>query len=508
MSYSQLTQSVAEINDVLSALSVLTWDARILMPAGGAATRGQQMATLTSIARRMILSAELKNALEGAEREIAGEPDDSIRARTVQQVREAVEIFGRIPAKLVSRIAELKSTSQTVWGRARAENNFAMFQPYLEQMLELNRQLASAIGYSEHPYDALLLQYEPGMTSRRLQSLLGELKTATLPMVRAIAEKEPPRWDFLTRDYPEDQQRNFALSISQKFGYDLGRGRLDTSIHPFEISFTREDVRITTRYHRNFLPMCLFGVLHETGHGLYEQGASPEITRSALTTDFLGLYAVAGTSFGTHESQSRLWENLVGRSRAFWQVHFADLQATFPQQLADVDAEQFYRAVNRVTPSLIRVEADELTYNFHIMLRVELEMALVEGSLKVADLPQAWNAKIKEYMGLEVDNDTRGVLQDIHWSTGYFGSFPTYTIGNVMSAQFFAAARTQVSGLTEALAQGEYGPLLEWLQQNIYQHGRRFSPQELLERSTGESLSVEPYLEYLKSKFGELYKEG
>jgi carboxypeptidase Taq len=505
MSLAELQRQIAEINDVLNALSVLTWDARTQMPPGGAETRGQQLATLTGLARKLILSGELRQALEGAEREVQGEEENSIRARTVAQVREAVEVLSRIPTELMSDIAALRSTAQAAWGEARAADDFPRFRPYLERMLDLNRQLAEAIGYSEHPYDAMLFQYEPGFTARSLKALLDELKAATLPMVRAIAEKAPPRWDFLTRDYPEDAQREFALGLAQKFGYDLSRGRLDASLHPFEVSFTRQDVRITTRYRRDYLPMCLFGVLHETGHALYEQGVSPELTRSALTTDFLGLYAVGGASFGTHESQSRLWENLVGRSWAFWQVQFPALQAVFPKQLADVDAETFYRAVNRVTPSLIRVEADELTYNLHILLRVELEMALLDGSLAVRDLPEAWNAKVKEYLGLEVPSDTLGVLQDIHWSTGYFGSFPTYTVGNIMSAQFFAAARRQVGGLETALAEGDYAPLLKWLQDNIYRHGRRFSPRELLVRSTGEPLTTGPYLSYLKDKYRALY---
>lgn len=508
MSYAELQRQVAKINDVLNALSVLTWDSRTQMPLGGADTRGQQLATLTDLARRLILGSELRQALEGAEHEVSSQAPDSIPARTVAQVREAVEVSSRIPAELVSDIAALKPTAQAAWGEARAANDFPRFQPYLEQMLDLSRQLAEAIGYSEHPYDALLLQYEPGMTARSLSALLSELKTATLPLVRAIAQKEPPRCDFLNRDYPEDAQREFALGLAKKFGYDLSRGRLDISLHPFEISFTRQDVRITTRYRRDYLPTGLFGVLHETGHALYEQGVSPELTRSALTTDFLGLYAVGGASFGTHESQSRLWENLVGRSWVFWQVQFPALRATFPEQLGGVDAETFYRAVNRVSPSLIRVEADELTYNLHILLRVELEMALLEGRLAVRDLPNAWNAKVKEYLGLEVPSDTLGVLQDIHWSTGYFGSFPTYTIGNIMSAQFFTAARERVRGLEDALAQDDYAPLLKWLQDNIYQHGRRFSPQELLKHTTGKPLTTGPYLSYLREKYGMLYGLG
>ena len=297
----------------------------------------------------------------------------------------------------------------------------------------------------------------------------------------------------------------FGLEVARAFGYDLERGRLDVSLHPFEISFTRNDVRITTRYQSDFLTMSLFGTLHETGHALYEQGVAPELTRSALTSDLPGLYAVGGTSFGTHESQSRLWENLVGRSFSFWAHWYPRLQEIFPAQLEDVNLETFYRSVNRVAPSLIRVEADEITYNLHIMLRASLEAALIDGSLQVSELPEAWNAKMLEYLGLTPPDDARGVLQDIHWSAGYFGSFPTYTIGNVMAAQFYQAAQKQISDLELTLERGDYAPLRGWLTKHIYQHGRRFSPHELLTRATNQGLNATAYLEYLEEKFTRLY---
>jgi len=352
----------------------------------------------------------------------------------------------------------------------------------------------------------MLLKYEPGMTAEKLRALFAELRAGVLPLLRAImAQGDVVRADFLAREYDEEQQKAFALELAQAFGYDLQRGRLDRTTHPFEVSFTRNDVRITTRYNRRYLPAALFGTLHETGHALYEQGVDPALTRTALATDFLGLYAVGGASFGTHESQSRLWENMVGRSRVFWQHHFNRLRDYFPAQLADVDPEAFYRAINRVRPSLIRVEADEVTYNFHIMLRVEIEMALLDGSVSVRDLPEVWHAKMEEYLGVTPLDDAQGVLQDIHWSNGYFGSFPTYTIGNVMAAQFFAAAQRDVPALDAALAQGDYTPLRDWLTQHIYRHGRAYSPSELLERSTGQTLQAQPYLDYLRTKFSELY---
>ena len=500
--FETLTEQVAQVSDILNAVSVLTWDARTQMPPGGAATRGEQLATLSSLAQERLTSEHLKAALTEAEK---GFTDDITQLRTVKSVREAVNLFERIPPTLTGDLARLKTVSQEVWAEARKRSDFGLFTPYLTQMIELNQRLTEAIGYSEHPYDALLHLYEPGLTTHTLQDLFTALKEGLLPLLEEVRLREAPRWDFLTRDFPEAEQRTFNLYTAELFGYDFTRGRLDVSAHPFEISFTRQDVRITTRYERRYLPMSLFGTLHEVGHALYEQGVAPELTRSALTSDFLGLYAVGGASYGTHESQSRLWENLVGRSLPFWEQHFAKLQEVFPEQLGDVDIPTFYRAVNRVSPSLIRVEADEVTYNLHIMLRVELETALLAGTLKVTDLPAAWNAKLGEYLGLTPPDDASGVLQDIHWSAGLFGSFPTYTVGNVMASQFFTAAGAQVSGLDEALAAGDYAPLQAWLTENIYRHGRTYTPHELLERSTGRGLDVAPYLEYLNSKYRELY---
>lgn len=500
--FEALKEQVVQVNDILNAISVLTWDARTQMPSGGAETRGEQLATLSSLAQERLTSKALKAALDQAE-EVSTE--DIIQTRTVQRVREAVSLFERIPPTLTAELARSKSISQEVWAEARKKSDFSLFAPYLAQMIELNQRLAEAVGYTEHPYDALLQQYEPGLTTGTLQDLFTSLKDGILPLLEAIRSRGEPRWDFLTRDFPEDRQRSFNVYAAELFGYDFTRGRLDTSAHPFEISFTRQDVRITTRYERRYLPLSLFGTLHEVGHALYEQGVAPELTRSALTSDFAGLYAVGGSSYGAHESQSRLWENLVGRSLPFWEQHFAALQKVFPKQLEDVDIPTFYRAVNRVSPSLIRVEADEVTYNLHIMLRVELETALLKGTLKMTELPEAWNAKLDEYLGLTPPDDASGVLQDIHWSAGLFGSFPTYTVGNVMASQFFAAARTQVAGLDDALAAGDYTPLRAWLTENIYRHGRTCTPHELLERSTGQGLTVAPYLEYLNQKYRDLY---
>jgi carboxypeptidase Taq len=504
--YQEFEQHIAKLNDVLNAISILKWDARTQMPLGGAETRGNQLATLSKVAQEMFISDKTLRLLDAAEGEIAGEDADSYRRRALQQTRQYYDIIRRIPLDLVGEKAALEPVSEGVWAEAKKNNDFASFAPYLQKQLDLAKRQAEAIGYDDHPFDALVFEYEPSVNAKKLRVLFDALKTGVVPLLRRIVEKnevlEHGLWE---QEYPIDQQKAFGLEIAKRFGYDLNRGRLDIAPHPFEISFTRQDVRITTRYDHRYFPMAFYGILHETGHALYEQGVDPSLTRTALTIDFLGKYPVGGTSYGAHESQSRLWENQIGRSRAFWNVHFDDLRHYFPTQLASADPELMYRAVNRVRPSLIRVEADEVTYNLHIMLRVEIELGLLDGSLRVADLPEIWNAKMQEYLGVTPPDDALGVLQDIHWSGGGFGSFPGYTVGNIMSAQFLEAARRDVPGIDDALAHGDYVPLLGWLTENIYRHGRAYSATELLQRTTGHHLEIEPYLRYLTGKFTDLY---
>jgi carboxypeptidase Taq len=498
-----LQERIAAVNDVLNATSVLTWDSRTMMPVGGAETRGHQIATLTRIARDLLLAPETERSLEAAERAIEGLAEDSAERLMVQQTRHAVDHHKRVPASLIQERAALRTVAQAAWIEARSKSDFSVFSSYLAKTVELSRAYADCIGWSEHPYDAMVSIYEPGETAGSLKDLFKELRAGLLPILDSARSRPQPRSDFLFRDFPEEGQRAFGLSLTEKLGYDLRRGRLDTTVHPFEVSFTRNDVRITTRYNRNYLPASIFGTAHETGHGLYEQGVDPAYTRTTLATDLVGLYAVGGASFGAHESQSRLWENHIVRSRTFWQLHFPELQEHFPDQLGDVSAEEFYRAVTRIEPGFIRVEADELTYDFHIMLRVDIECALMDGSLPVADLPEAWNSAIKRDLDLVVPNDAHGVLQDVHWSTGYIGSFPTYTIGNVMGAQMMESLSRQKPSLGAAIAAGEYSALAEELRSRIWQHGRRFTRDDLLKRETGRHLDPAPYLAYLQTKYVE-----
>ena len=505
MSYSAFLERFGAVNDVLNTISILQWDSRTMMPPGGVATRANQIATLTGVARELLLSDETRRLTGAALAEVSKFPADSAERRAVEQTQAAIAFHARIPAALQKRRAELKTVANAAWVKARADSDFKAFAPYLAQVVEVSRQYADAIGFAEHPYDALVQLYEPGETARSLKGLFGELRKGIAPILAAVLASPEPRADFLERDFPQDRQFAFASRLAGIIGYDFGRGRLDNTVHPFEISFTRNDVRITTRFYDNYLPPSVFGALHEAGHGIYEQGVDPAYTRTPLATDLIGYYAVGGTSFGAHESQSRLYENHVGRSRRFWELHYGELQKTFPEALHDVDAEAFFRAVNRIRPGLIRVEADELTYDLHIMLRVEIESALMDGSLKIADLPAAWNETIKRELHVEVPDDRRGVLQDIHWSTCQIGTFCNYTIGNVMAAQLFERALQDDKTIKAGLDTGHYAPLKSWLTHAIHQHGRRYSRDELLVMATGRPLDPKPYIAYLGRKYSEVY---
>ena len=485
-----LNTRVGRLNDVLCAVNTLNWDARTQMPADGAETRGHQIATLMGIAREMLLDPAMQDAVDGA--------GDADAAATVQK---AINHHKRLPAELLRAQAEHATIAGAAWSKARAASDFGAFRPHLEKVVTLARESAEALGYDAHPYDPMVQIYEPGETAGSIAAFFDTLRAGILPVLDVARGRPVPRTDFLYRDYPPALQQRFAAETAKALGYDFDRGRLDTAVHPFEVSFTRNDVRITSRWNPNYLPMSIFGSIHEVGHALYEQGIDPVHTRGVFATDMIGLYAVGGTSFGMHESQSRLLENHVGRSPAFWQTHFSRLRGTFPEQLADVSENEFIAAINRVEPGPIRVEADELTYDLHIMLRVRLEMAMMDGSLAVADLPQAWREAMRDELGVEVSGDAQGCLQDVHWSSGYIGSFPTYTIGNATAAQLMAHYDKHAPDIRGALNRGDTAPLREALGGAIWKHGRSRSRSQLLTQLGMTANDPKPYLSYLTNKF-------
>ena len=490
---------MAEIRAIHDAAAVLGWDQQTYMPPGGAGARAEQLAVLGAIGHRMETDDETLRLLEGAEREAGDLTGDGDEAAYLRTARRDFDHAAKLPTALVAEIARVTALAYEEWTQARAASDFPRFAPWLEKVLDLNRQVAGHLGFEGEMYDALLDQYEPGMKTAQVRALFEAIKPTLIGLVRDIAARGPGAVDasILTREFPEDRQKKFGEKVVSALGFDWARGRQDKAVHPFCTSFTRGDVRITTRFDTHFLPMALFGSMHETGHALYEQGVAPRYDGNVLG---------GGASLGVHESQSRLWENLVGRSRAFWRHFYPDLQAAFPEALGDVTPDAWYRAINKVEPSLIRVEADEVTYNLHILLRFEMETDLLAGRVSVADAPEAWNAKMQEYLGLTPPDDAQGILQDVHWSGGSFGYFPTYSIGNLLSVQFFDKADADLGGqVTEQVARGEFEPLRGWLAENIHQWGRKYLPNELVQRVTGGPLDPAPYLQYLKTKFGEVY---
>lgn len=492
---SDLTTRIARLNDVLCTVNTLQWDARVMMPKGGAETRGHQIATLKGIAREMILDPAMGEAAEAA----LNGPD----AEQARAVLEARDWHSRLSADLLRRQAEKSAVAAAAWAEARAKGDFAIFKPHLAETIDLAREMSAAAGIGDHPYDAMVHVFEPGETADSLTATFDALRQGIKPILDARLGAAKPRSDFLFRPYPVKDQQAFAQAIAGKLGYDYDRGRLDTAVHPFEISFTRNDVRITSRWQPNYLPMSIFGTIHETGHALYEMGNDPAHTRSAFATDMIGLYAVGGTSFGMHESQSRLLENHVGRSAAFWAQHYGLLRDHFPEQLSDVTEAEWVAAINRTEPGLIRVEADELTYDLHIMLRVRLEMALMDGTLAVDDIPDAWNAAMREDLGQRVPNDGLGCLQDVHWSSGYIGSFPTYTIGNMTAASLMAHLRTAQPAVTDACDGGDYAPLRAALSDIVWQHGRSKTRAQIMDSIGTTPSDPAPYLAYLSAKFAD-----
>lgn len=497
MSASQrLRERLATIADLNAAAALLGWDQETYMPEAAVQSRAQQLATLGRLAHEMLSADETAVLLQQANAENAGADPDGDIARLLRVTERDYRLATRLPGDLVAEMARTAALSQQAWRQARERDEFAHFAPHLEHTLDLALRKAEALGYVEHPYDALLDEYEPDMRTAAVASTFRALRGELVELVRQIAESPPPDDSFLHRPYDGALQWDFGLEVIADFGFDFKRGRQDRSAHPFSTNFSIDDARITTRVQEDFLPSCLFGSLHETGHALYEMGIDPALERTPLAS---------GTSYGMHESQSRLWENLVGRSAPFWRRYYRRLQQLFPAQLGDVSLAAFHRAVNKVQPSLIRVEADEVTYNLHIMLRFEIETQLVRGELSVAQLPEAWREGMRDLLGIVPETDADGVLQDIHWALGSIGYFPTYALGNLMSVQLFDAARTALPDLDDQIGRGEFVPLRDWLRQNIHRHGRKFTADELLRRVTGGGLDHRPWLRYARKKYGALY---
>jgi carboxypeptidase Taq len=475
---------------------VLGWDQQVYMPPGGAEARAEQLSTLSKIAHDMFVVDEIGVLLEDLAK--ADFPYDSDEASLIRVVRRDYDKARKLPSALVEELSRTFSQGLQIWTKARAAKNFSQYRDILSKIVGLNIQVAEAFGYEACPYDALLDQSEPGMKTFEVRRIFDALKSDLVPLVQAIAER-PGLVDvsFLKQEFDETTQWNFGLIPLKAIGFDFERGRQDRSVHPFTTTFSTNDVRITTRVFKDQFPSALFSTLHEGGHALYDQGSDPALE---------GTFLAGGTSLGVHESQSRLWENVLGRSRAFWQFYYSQLQEAFPKQLRTVSMETFYRAINNVERSFIRVEADEVTYNLHIFMRFELEQDLIEGRLRVADLPEAWNAKMEAYLGLIPPNDALGVLQDIHWSVGLMGYFPTYALGNVLSLQFYEQALKEIPDMEEQFRKGGFGEMRKWLKGKIHRHGRKFTANELLQRLTSvQELDARPYLAYIKHKYSEIY---
>jgi carboxypeptidase Taq len=481
----ELSERLGELTDLDHAGHVLAWDQQVMMPAEGAPARGEALATISRMRHERLVAPELGALLDAA----AGADPLIVRA-----VRRDHEVARRVPGELTAELSRAGSDGMAAWLQAREANDYAVFEPALRRNVELARRYAACFPEAEHPYDPLLDRYEPGTTAAQVSALFERLRAGLVPLLSQIALK-PARDVVFAGSFPIAAQREIGMEIVRSMGFDTAGWRLDDAVHPFAASPARGHVRVTSRFDDHSLT-GLFALMHEVGHGLYESGVDAALERTTLGS---------GVSLGVHESQSRLWENLVGRSPQFWSHWLPRMRERFPLTLRDVDLDTFIRAINVVRPTLIRVEADEVTYSLHVILRFELELALIDGTLDAADLPAAWAAKMKQFLGIEVPDDLRGVLQDIHWSEGIIGYFPTYAIGNVLAAQLWRVAHDEIGDLDGDLERGELGALRVWLREKVHRHGRLLTPPELIERAVGGPLDPAPLIEHLRAKYGALY---
>jgi carboxypeptidase Taq len=497
MQYKKLLNRIHEIQDLRKATRVLTWDREVIMAKGGNADRTHQITTLQRLSHTLYTSDEMGTLIEAAANELNGVNYQSSEASLIRFLRRDYARARRLPSEFVSKASDINNDATEAWKQARERDDFSLFRPWLERVVEIEQEKAELLGFIDEPYDALLEIHEPGTSTAEVRTLFEKTKAELKPLYEAVLARRDWVDDrFLRQAFDVDKQKAFARYLAEAVGYDFDRGHLATAVHPFSTSLSRNDVRITTRYSPNYLCPSMFATLHEAGHAIYVQNVHPRLTRTPLAKE---------TSAALDESQSRMFENFVGRSKGFWQVHLPRLQALFPGQLGKVTTDQFYRAVNKVQPNFIRVEADELTYNLHIILRFEIEQSLLNGTLQAADLPLAWNEKMEGLIGLLPPTDSEGCLQDIHWTLVGFGYFPTYALGNLYAAQFFQAVKKQIPQIETELAQGNIDSLLFWLRDNIHQYGRMFAPAEIIQQATGAPLSQEAFVKYAKAKFSEVY---
>ena len=495
--FKALKSRLLEVDDLNSAAALLHWDQTTYMPPGGASARARQIATLSRLAHEKLIDPDIGNLLDVLRPYGESLPYDSDEASLIRTASRKFERAVRVPASVAAELSEHSSASFDNWTRARPANDFAATQPFLERNLDLSRRLAEFFPGYQHIADPLIDFADHGMTASTITALFKELRTEVVPMVKAISVQPIADDSCLHQRFPEAEQLAFGAEVVKQFGYEFDRGRQDKTHHPFMTKFSLGDVRITTRVNEQDLSEALFSTMHEAGHALYEQG---------IPLRFEGSVLADGASAGIHESQSRLWENLVGRSWGFWKCYYPRLRATFPSQLGDVSLEVFYRAINKVEPSLIRTDADEITYNLHVMIRFDLELALLEGSLAVRDLPEAWTERYEADLGIVPPDDRDGVLQDVHWFSGPFGgAFQGYTLGNIVGIQLYDAAVIEFPDIPQDIENGDFDNLYGWLNKNIYRHGDKYTATELIESATGGSLSIEPHVHYLRSKFGDLY---
>jgi carboxypeptidase Taq len=493
-----LKNRLAQVLDLSAAAAVLGWDQATYMPAGGAAARGRQLATLGSLAQAKFTDPAIGKLLDELEPWAANQPADSDDAAMIRKTRRDYNKQVKVSADWVARANMHGAETFQAWTQARPANDFKSVQDNLKKTLDLSREYAGFFPGYEHIADPLIDGPDPGMKASSIRKVFGELREQLVPIVKTITSQKEADDKPLRKAYPEQKQLDFGISVAKDFGYDFNRGRQDKTHHPFCTTFSIGDVRITTRVKKNYLADALFSTLHESGHAMYEQGVNPAYEATPLA---------GGTSSGVHESQSRTWENVVGRSRGFWEFYYPKLKKAFPTQLKGVSLDKFYRAINKVERSLIRTDADEVTYNLHVMLRFDLELQLLEGTLRIEDLPTAWHARYQSDLGIHAPSDVDGVLQDVHWYGGLIGgAFQGYTLGNIMSALFYDAALKAKPSIPKEIAAGKFSTLHTWLTENLYQYGSKYQPDELIQRISGGPLRIEPYIKYLRTKYGELYK--